>query len=361
MKNNEAIQLGPRRYIQGRGVLDFLGKEAAALGKHALVLAGRDVYPKVQKKIEASLLANGLSWEVFLFQGGCCPANYEAAASRGRASCCGLVIGIGGGRALDTAKIAADKMGVPVITVPTSAATCAATALLAVHYSNEGMFLGNYWPAYAPALCLTDLDVLIDNCPSRLNRAGIVDAMAKYPEIRYNILYTDNWQKNIMSHVAVQTAETTFRLLLEHGPSAMEKAERGEADGEVEDVIAAVLSITGFISCLAYGGKQAAVSHGLYSYFCNHVQELTGKFLHGELVGASLCYQMALDGRPEREAEELKGFLREMGCPASLKELGFVPDESERRAMRLHLQKILPAESEADIRRLEEWEPLLFG
>ena len=93
----------------------------------------------------------------------------------------------------------------------------------------------------------------------------------------------------------------------------------------------------------------------------NKVQELTGKFLHGELVGASLCYQMALDGRPEREVEELKGFLREMGCPASLKELGFMPDESERRAMRLHLQKILPAESEADIRRLEEWEPLLFG
>ena len=72
MKNNEAIQLGSNRYLQGCGVLRSLGEEAAALGRHPLILADREVYPKVSGRVEASLLAAG--------NGSCCP--FRGAAVR---------------------------------------------------------------------------------------------------------------------------------------------------------------------------------------------------------------------------------------------------------------------------------------
>ncbi len=360
MKNNEAIQLGSNRYLQGCGVLRSLGEEAAALGRHPLILADREVYPKVSGRVEASLLAAGMQWELLPFSGSCCPANYQDAANRGRVSGCDLVIGIGGGRALDTAKIAADQMGVRAVTIPTSAATCAATALLAVHYSNEGKFLGNYWPRYAPAATLADLDVIIKDCPPRLNAAGIVDAMAKYPEIAYNILYTNNWEKNIMSHTARNTAENTFHFLMEHGGAVGREDGKKEAGQAAEDVVAAVLSITGFISCLACGGKQAAVSHGLYSYFCNEMPALTERFLHGELVGASLPYQMALNGWPAEDIECMQSFLNELSCPSSLRGLGLTESDLDWTEMTAFLYRILPAETREDRERLDRYKDILL-
>jgi len=37
-----------------------------------------------------------------------------------------VIIGIGGGKALDAAKLLADQQRLPVVTIPTSGATCAA-------------------------------------------------------------------------------------------------------------------------------------------------------------------------------------------------------------------------------------------
>ena len=56
------------------------------------------------------------------------------------------------------------------------------------------------------------------------------------------------------------------------------------------------LQVTGVISAMACGGKQAAVSHTLYSYFCCVHPELAAGFLHGELVGSTLVYQLAVNG-----------------------------------------------------------------
>ena len=67
--------------------------------------------------------------------------------------------------------------------------------------------------------------------------------------------------------------------------------------------ICAALQLTGLISAMACGGKQAAISHSLYSYFCTCRPEIRSRFLHGELVGASLVYQLAVNGADRAEQE----------------------------------------------------------
>ncbi len=50
------------------------------------------------------------------------------------------VVAIGGGKVLDAGKLLADRLAIPCVTVPTSAATCAGWTALANLYSPQGAF-----------------------------------------------------------------------------------------------------------------------------------------------------------------------------------------------------------------------------
>ena len=269
-------------------------------------------------------------------------------------------MGVGGGRALDTAKIAADHMGVRAINVPTSAATCAASAWLAVEYTDEGAFVGNNWTRYPPFAVIAELDFIVRDCPARLYAAGIVDAMAKYPEISYNIQFSNQWEKNLFSQSAQLLSENTYRLLLEHGCETIEQLRAGKITPTLEDCVCAALQVTGVISAMACGGKQAAVSHTLYSYFCCVHPELAAGFLHGELVGSTLVYQLAVNGAQKEEQEALNRVLRALGMPTCLEELGLkeTPEEADR--IFAFLAERMPVETPKELQRLRGESDVLF-
>ena len=111
MRNGNLIQLCSGRYYQGSGVLSHLGGDAVLLGRRALVVADAAVWPKVEARVLRSLEQSGVDTKIWLFSGHCCPGNVRSAAQAGQAYGAELVVGVGGGRALDTAKIAADHMG----------------------------------------------------------------------------------------------------------------------------------------------------------------------------------------------------------------------------------------------------------
>ena len=110
MRNGNLIQLCSGRYYQGSGVLSHLGGDAVLLGRRALVVADAAVWPKVEARVLRSLEQSGVDTKIWLFSGHCCPGNVRSAAQAGQAYGAERVVGVGGGRALDTAKIAADHM-----------------------------------------------------------------------------------------------------------------------------------------------------------------------------------------------------------------------------------------------------------
>lgn len=153
--------------------------------------------------------------------------------------------------------------------------------------------------------------------------------MAKYPEISYNIQFSNQWEKNLFSQSAQLLSENTYRLLLEHGCETIEQLRAGKITPTLEDCVCAALQVTGVISAMACGGKQAAVSHTLYSYFCCVHPELAAGFLHGELVGSTLVYQLAVNGAQKEEQEALNRVLRALGMPTCLEELGLKETSEE--------------------------------
>ena len=124
--------------------------------------------------------------------------------------------------------------------------------------------------------------------------------------------------------------------------------------------ICAALQLTGLISAMACGGKQAAISHSLYSYFCTCRPEIRSRFLHGELVGASLVYQLAVNGAPRAEQEGLDRFLRRFALPACLEELGLADSPEERDSLFAFLAEHMPVTEPQELERLRAQAPLLF-
>ena len=124
--------------------------------------------------------------------------------------------------------------------------------------------------------------------------------------------------------------------------------------------ICAALQLTGLISAMACGGKQAAISHSLYSYFCTCRPEIRSRFLHGELVGASLVYQLAVNGAPRAEQEGLDRFLRRFALPACLEELGLADSPEERDSLFAFLAEHMPVTDSQELERLRAQAPLLF-
>ena len=105
--------------------------------------------------------------------------------------------------------------------------------------------------------------------------------------------------------------------MLEHGCETIEQLRAGKITPALEDCVCAALQVTGVISAMACGGKQAAVSHTLYSYFCCVHPELAAGFLHGELVGSTLVYQLAVNGAP-KEAQEALNRVRSAMAPETM-------------------------------------------
>ena len=117
------IFISPSKYVQGPGELARLGEYAKAYGTHALVVISEGGLRRSGDVITASLEAAGVALTYDNFNGECSQAEIDRLAGVFRASGADFVVGVGGGKIFDTAKAVAAAVDVPVVIVPTIAAT----------------------------------------------------------------------------------------------------------------------------------------------------------------------------------------------------------------------------------------------
>lgn len=184
----------PTKVLFGNGLVDKIGEEAAALGKKALLVTGKTAMRQagITGRIESKLAANGI--EVVLFEkveSNPSTETAEAGIELALESGCDLVIGLGGGSAIDTAKAIASaaglktplltlmeegmpKKGLPCIAVPTTSGTGAEVtgiSVLTIKARNRKDALRS--PYNFPNVAIVDPELTLNLSPYLTANTGI--------------------------------------------------------------------------------------------------------------------------------------------------------------------------------------------
>ena len=129
----------PARYVQGAGILKDLGRNAKKLGERFLVIATESGWSRFGAQVEASLTEQGKQVLFTPFHGEATKDEVFSNMDQCKEAGCDVIVGMGGGKALDTAKAAAENLDLPCVIVPTVASNDAPCSGVAVLYNDAGV------------------------------------------------------------------------------------------------------------------------------------------------------------------------------------------------------------------------------
>lgn len=311
------IMPAPAQVVRGQGILGQMGEAIARLGQRPLLVGGDRSLAIVFPLLSAVLQQQSLLLAQTADGSTCSEASLSRLRQRVNEHHADCIIGVGGGKALDAAKLLAYQCGLPVVTIPTSGATCAAWTALSNVYSDQGAFLYDIPLPQCPNLLILDYD-LIQTAPQHTLVAGIGDALAKW----YEASVSSGHSQRTMLVTAVQQARVLRDLLFQKAIAAL------HAPGsEVwQDVVDATVLVAGMIG--GVGGAQCrtvaahAVHNGLTHLLPGH------HTLHGEKVAYGILVQLRLEEMvlgnllAATARQQLLKFYEDIRLPRSLSDLG---------------------------------------
>ncbi|QKJ86874.1 glycerol dehydrogenase [Paramixta manurensis] len=317
----------PAQVLRGGGVLNQLGAVCATLGKRPFVLGGQQALAAVAEPLAQQLRAAGLTQTAQEWYGGeCTPVQIERLAQMATESRSDVIIAVGGGKALDTGKAVAFHANLPVITVPTIAATCAAVTPLSIRYREDGHFLDLYHLPVAPAAVMID-SALLARSPIRWLAAGLGDTLAKWYEFR--AIYQGD-AANGFAASSKANSEICYQLISSHAAAACQAIIDQRATPEFEQALDAIFLFAGLTSLMS-SGAHAAAAHALYEGFT--VCDKTRAFGHGLLVGYGNLCLLALEQRSDEELQQAIELARACSVPLNLAAIAPTLSEHERTAI----------------------------
>jgi len=310
------VFIAPRRYVQGVGVLKDIGQYVAPLGKRVLVAWGPVVSKMFAATVEASLQEHDLTLISYEFSGECDRGQIGRGIEKARGEKADVIIGLGGGKAIDVAKAVAMAIDAKLVTAPTIASNDAPTSAATVYYTEDGNFDGwDIWPRN-PDLVLVDTQVIVE-APVRWLVSGIGDGLATWFEAE--AAYKGR-RVALAGGVATQAALTLGRLcydtLLTYGLDAVRDCDLHVVTPAVERVVEANTLLSG----LGFESAGVAVAHAIGNGLTGF--ERCKPYSHGEKVAFGLASQLCLDEDivPE-ERLDVMDFMVDVGLPVTLEEL----------------------------------------
>lgn len=319
----------PGRYVQSEGVLQTLDEELTRLGKNVLVVAGSTaaeslvppLLPHWQQHFEVN---------VERFGGECSDEEISKLAAIARNRNCDVVVGMGGGKVIDTAKAVGYEAKTRVAIVPTIASTDAPTSAVSVIYTSTGAFSRYLFLPCNPDLVLVDTQV-IARAPVRFLVAGMGDALATWFEAdSCRQSYSNNQCGGLGTLAGYSLARLCYETILENGVSAKTSCEQQVVTPALSHVIEAntLLSGLGFES----GGLAAAhsIHNGLTTL------EGTHAYYHGEKVAIGVLAGLFLGDRPSEVINEVYDFCESVDLPTTLADVG-IGDASDEELQQVAL------------------------
>ncbi|NMG06884.1 iron-containing alcohol dehydrogenase family protein [Brasilonema sp. UFV-L1] len=309
------LSVAPAKVLRGLEILAQATDAIASLGSRPLLITGEHTQSVTQESLQPLLKHQRLQIAQAFYTPDCSEASLKALHKATKEHKADVIIGIGGGKALDTAKLVAHQLQLPVVTIPTSAATCAAWTALSNVYSDEGAFLYDVPLAKCPDLLILDYE-LMKTAPQRTLVAGIGDAIAKW----YEASVSSGHSEQTLIIAAVQQARVLRDILFQKSVAALKEP------GSVvwQQVVDATVLLAGVIGGLGGAQCRTVAAHAVHNGL-THICK--GGSIHGEKVAYGILVQLRLEeivqGNQLAAAarQQLLKFYAEIGLPQKLSDL----------------------------------------
>lgn len=306
----------PMKFLIQADLLSDLGKHTEQYGKTGLVICDPFIAEKAQQQTVASFAEHNVKPVFTTFSGEICDEEIERQQAEFVQNNCEFVVGIGGGKTLDTAKSVGYYKNVPVVIVPTLASTDAPCTALAVIYNKDGSFNRYLFLPNNPNAVLADTRLLAGE-PARFFAAGVGDGLATYFEAR--TCYATNGINLVLMQPSLSglgIAKMCYETIREYAAQAMTAVATKTVTPALEKTIEATIYMSG-VGAEA-GGLAAA--HAIHNGM-TLVEDLHHA-MHGEKVAFGLIAQLVMEGTSTAELEEVISIIKSVGLPLTLEDLG---------------------------------------
>jgi len=296
----------PREVIVGKDVLRRVGETCRRLGfsGSALVVTGPKVEGIAAAPVIESLTKSGLKVQQTLVESSSISQSREVEGeiTRFKPS---VVIGVGGGKDIDIAKLSSANKHVPFISVPT-AASHDGIASPVVAMKGYGKPYSSM--AQAPIAIMADVG-LIARSPFRLLASGCGDVVGKYTAVR-DWRLAHRIRNEYYGDYAADLALMSARLVMRNVNIIRTMSETG-----IRTVVEALISC-GVAMSIAGSSRPCSGAEHLFS----HALTMTAPrpALHGEQVGVGTIMCAYLHGANWQLIREV---LQRIGAPTSARQL----------------------------------------
>jgi glycerol-1-phosphate dehydrogenase [NAD(P)+] len=226
----------------------------------------------------------------------------------------GYLVGVGGGKAIDIAKMASDHLNVGFVSVPTAA-------------SHDGIVSGRgsvpegdtrHSVAAAPPIAVVADTGVIADAPWELTTAGCADIISNYTAVK-DWRLANRLQNVPYSEYAGALSQMTAEMLVDNA---------GDIKPELEQsawVVVKALVSSGVAMSIAGSSRPASGSEHLFSHQLDRIAP--GKALHGHQVGVGSIVAEYLHSGEEGQWQAVRDALASLDAPTTADELGVTDAE----------------------------------
>ena len=295
----------PRKIVVGEKNIANIGNFLKSLKntKKVSLISGSNVKKIVQKKIQKHFDLAKIEniWYLAKTNDTKSIRDIEKKVSQNKSD---LIIGVGGGRSVDIAKMIGFNLALPFVSVPTSASHDGiASPFVSIKGDKPHSLVTT-----APLGVFVDVDIM-KRAPKKLLASGCGDLIAKITAVRDWQLSRDKTGE-YYGRYSADLASMSAKIL-------MESSERFSKKGlDVREIVEALIS-AGVASCIAGSSRPCSGAEHLFSHAVDKLEPGVG--LHGEKCGIGTIMMAKLQGQ---DWKKIVNTLKNVGAPTTAKEIG---------------------------------------
>jgi len=309
-------------YTIGKDAYEVVKQVCPRYGKKVVVIGGKTAIAKAEDKLIEAVEGIGLEFTGFLLYGG--EASYENVHKLSQDQAveeADMIFAVGGGKAIDTAKVLAHTLNLPFFTFPTVASNCAAFTSLAVMYYPDGRHKEISFSNIPPVHVFMCTRIAVE-APKSFLWAGMGDTIAKYYEA--NISARGDSLKH-SDGLGVVISTMCAAPILQYGAQALLDNEKKVTSAEFEEVMLAIVVSTGMVSNFVQQDFNGHIAHALFCELTT-LPQIEAKHLHGEVVMYGVLVLLMCDQQLD-DLKRVYEFCKSVALPTKLADIDIKIEE----------------------------------